>query len=596
MADTQQFDPNASYAPAATPAAALPNGMLQQGNIDVNHRPVVNNEDGSQSTIFSMTVPTGDGKWALIPSIANGKFLTPNGKIPDRNNKAAMQQLEDAATAQYKKTGQHLGIFNSADAADGFAEKTHSYAPTGGKEQVFLPPGTESAPPAIAGNFDPNSSYASAEAQAPTKPWYQRGWEDLWKSPAQVKKEVPQVNKETSEAGLENASRFAAPGSTTPLSNAISEAQAASALTAPRAIGESGGLMAAGSLGEMASGAIESTKGAISRASGVVRDVTGRLVRDPDVLEYPKTAKSLRAPVKAVANIGKMVGGPEIVNALTPAHPDAPQGPYAKIPVRIPRNVIAARAAAAAKAATEATAGAVADSAGATVYPEPRTAGPSERPGAMYSVPRDQLPGLAASGAPGAADVLRATGQPVIYEPKGGTGYGGPRQAAQTPAEFAAQPSAAVSQPSAALATTAPAIDHAALAQGAGLEYRGSGSGLATFHDPTTNNTFSLAEGKVSAEALAAKKAAQQAPATGTGSLAEFLRQKRTTTAAPDAATNAILNRMDKANIESNRLDLGRLSSLEKHYVADTMDSPNYAKLSDAAKKQLLLAKIGGHL
>ena len=50
-----------------------------------------------------------------------------------------MQALEDAAAEQYKKTGQHLGIFNSQEAADAYAERTHAWMPDGSDKQVFTP-------------------------------------------------------------------------------------------------------------------------------------------------------------------------------------------------------------------------------------------------------------------------------------------------------------------------------------------------------------------------------------------------------------------------------------------------------------------------
>ena len=74
--------PKPSVGAAGSKAAP---GMIQQGNIDLNHRPVITNADGSHSTIFSVTVPTGDGKFALVPSIVDGKFLTPDGKMPNRS-------------------------------------------------------------------------------------------------------------------------------------------------------------------------------------------------------------------------------------------------------------------------------------------------------------------------------------------------------------------------------------------------------------------------------------------------------------------------------------------------------------------------------
>lgn len=65
---------------------------------------------------------------------------------------------------------------------------------------------------------------------------------------------------------------------------------------------------------------------------------------------------------------------------------------------------------------------------GVSVYPEPREPLPTDRPGAMWSVGREEtLPESAQRGAPGAGDVLRNIGRPIIYEPREGVGYSGPR-------------------------------------------------------------------------------------------------------------------------------------------------------------------------
>lgn len=126
-------------------------GMLQQGNIDVNHRPGISNADGTHSSIFSMTVPVDkNGEvwkgaydkapgYALVPSIANGKFLTPDGKKPNEKDKKAMSQLEDAATDYYSKTKQHLGVFASSQAADKYAGQTHAYMNDGTAKKVYTP-------------------------------------------------------------------------------------------------------------------------------------------------------------------------------------------------------------------------------------------------------------------------------------------------------------------------------------------------------------------------------------------------------------------------------------------------------------------------
>lgn len=42
----------------------------------------------------------------------------------------------------------------------------------------------------------------------------------------------------------------------------------------------------------------------------------------------------------------------------------------------------------------------------------------------MWSVPREELPGAAMRGAPGARDVLQNTGRTVLYEPRGAISTG----------------------------------------------------------------------------------------------------------------------------------------------------------------------------
>ena len=54
--------------------------------------------------------------------------------------KKAIEKLEKAATEHYAKTHEHLGVFKTSEAADDFANKTHSYMPDGTDRQVYLPP------------------------------------------------------------------------------------------------------------------------------------------------------------------------------------------------------------------------------------------------------------------------------------------------------------------------------------------------------------------------------------------------------------------------------------------------------------------------
>jgi hypothetical protein len=83
-------------------------GLLETGNIDLEHRPVVKNKDGSISTVRSMSFNEGNQE-ILVPTIG------PKG-----------QRLTDEQAIQYyHDTGQHLGKFSSPDAATRYAKALH---------------------------------------------------------------------------------------------------------------------------------------------------------------------------------------------------------------------------------------------------------------------------------------------------------------------------------------------------------------------------------------------------------------------------------------------------------------------------------------
>jgi|GEM_PF-2450235 len=79
----------------------------EQGNIDLDKREKVWNQDGGYSTVRTMTIEE-DGKTILLPTIVNDKEVS-----------------EDAAVANFHRTGDHLGKFNTQKQADEYDQAMH---------------------------------------------------------------------------------------------------------------------------------------------------------------------------------------------------------------------------------------------------------------------------------------------------------------------------------------------------------------------------------------------------------------------------------------------------------------------------------------
>jgi len=101
-----------------------PKGLVAPGNIDLSNRPIIQNEGGSHSSEYSFSFGTDKGE-VLVPTVVNGKFLTPDGKKPPEGSDAEKAMFK-AAREHYEKTGEHMGIFASAEDADAYANQVHN--------------------------------------------------------------------------------------------------------------------------------------------------------------------------------------------------------------------------------------------------------------------------------------------------------------------------------------------------------------------------------------------------------------------------------------------------------------------------------------
>ena len=83
--------------------------QLEEGNIDLDKRPIVVNKDGSYSTVRSMSFQDEKGAEVLVPTVhESGRIMS-----------------EEEAIKHYYATGKHLGKFTTPQEATAAAKMIH---------------------------------------------------------------------------------------------------------------------------------------------------------------------------------------------------------------------------------------------------------------------------------------------------------------------------------------------------------------------------------------------------------------------------------------------------------------------------------------
>jgi hypothetical protein len=147
------LDPDAVAGAGPGVAAVAPPGvpgLMEQGNVDLDHRPIHRNADGSISTVRSMSfADEPGGPEILVPTIA------------DDGTPLDDQQAIDL----YHRTGKHLGKFDNPDNATAYAQKLHE-----AQAKQYLPLANGVAPVNPGAPPPPDTGAAGAPGSGPAQP------------------------------------------------------------------------------------------------------------------------------------------------------------------------------------------------------------------------------------------------------------------------------------------------------------------------------------------------------------------------------------------------------------------------------------------
>jgi hypothetical protein len=198
----QSVPPTAPKGSTQFTVGAKPKGMVEEGNLPIWNRPTVQNAGGDHSSEYSTSFEQ-DGKEVLVPTVVNGKFLTPDGKKPKPGSPEEKAMFE-AARKHYEETGENLGKFANSKDADAYANTLHSRGEkkAGAKGPITAPPqaGKTAKAGSQTGITPPPGGKQTATTAQVTRQAVTKQKEDYRKAEAQYQKDITDADIQFAKA------------------------------------------------------------------------------------------------------------------------------------------------------------------------------------------------------------------------------------------------------------------------------------------------------------------------------------------------------------------------------------------------------------